>query len=283
MINRVKGAGYTIIEVMMFLAISGVLLLIAGTFINGQQQAAQFSQALNDFGSKIQDIVNNVATGSYPDTGTFTCTPNTTTGNIDFSSGTTTQGANRDCVFIGKMIQLAPQTAEDGLNIFTIVGRRLNSNGAEIQTLDTALPTPLAVASSISNTSGIDATSREFLRWGLRTTRIVTKNSHQDVAALAFISDFGRYGSSGSSDLVSGAQSVTLVLPLGSLGQSFTGAVNLVKSLTEADRIRGQEGAVVCFKSANNDRRGAVTISAQGVTSTVIDQTDSAIGAGICP
>lgn len=284
MIKNARYSGYTVVEVMMFLAISGVLFMIAGTYINGQQQAAQFSQGLRDFESKIQDTVNGVATGNYPDAGTFVCTVNESSGNLDFAAGGAKQGTNKECVFIGKVIQLAPQeTGPDGLNIFTVAGRRLDSYGDEIQRLDESIPTPVAIAASIANTSGIDLTGRENLKWGLKATRIISAGSRQDVAAIGFISDFGRYSSFGTSNLVSGAQSVSPVLPLGALNKSLDDMVSTIRSLKETDRTRGREGLIVCFRSANDDRKGAVTINAQGGTSVIIDQTDQIVGEDVCP
>jgi type II secretory pathway pseudopilin PulG len=278
-----RQTGYTIIEVMMFLAISGVMFLIAGSFINGQQQATQFSQSLNDFESKVQDVVNNVATGTFPDAGTFTCNVNASSGTLSFTTGTQTQGTNQSCVFIGKALQLYPQNNPDGLNIFTVAGRRTDSAGAEVQRLDDAIPTPVAVASSITNTAGIELTDKETLRWGAKVTRVVTASSHQDVSAIGFISDFGHYGSTGTSSLLSGAQSVTLVLPLGALNQDLAGGVSVVRSIRETDRVRGNEGAIICLKSANDNRRGALKISAQGSTAVILDKLDQIVGTGVCP
>ncbi len=283
MSRSARNHGYTIIEVMIFLAISGVLLLIAAGFINGPQQGTQFSQGLHDFESKMEDLVNNVATGNYPDAGKFNCNVNTSSGVLTFDTGTNTQGTNQNCAFIGKFIQLAPKNIPDGLNIFTVAARRLDDNGAEIQQLDSSLATPVAIAPNITNNAGIELTDKQTLRWGVKTTRIVSALGHQDVAGVGLISDFGHYGSAGTTNLVSGAQAVTLVLPLGTLNQDLTTVVGSIHSLKEADRTRGQEGAIVCFTSANDNRRGAVTISAAGGTNVIIDQLDQTIGVGICP
>jgi len=74
MIGGNKPHGYTIVEVLIFLAISSLMFLLAAGFISGKQSAVEFKQGMNDINTQIGSVVNDVANGQYPPSATFTCT-----------------------------------------------------------------------------------------------------------------------------------------------------------------------------------------------------------------
>jgi prepilin-type N-terminal cleavage/methylation domain-containing protein len=116
--------GYTIIEVMIVLAISGVMFLIASQFINGKQEKTSFNEGVHDMASQIQDIIEQVTDGRYSDI-PLACKaddPVQTSG----AFGTDNQGNQQDCVFAGKAIVL--QTGGTNYRIFTDVMCRTNIN-----------------------------------------------------------------------------------------------------------------------------------------------------------
>lgn len=89
--------GYTIIEVMVVLAISGVMFLIAAQFINGKEAKTAFTSGVNEMASQIQDVIEQVNDGRYSDI------------HLNCSGGVATigigqQGTNTGCVFMGKVI-----------------------------------------------------------------------------------------------------------------------------------------------------------------------------------
>lgn len=47
--------GYTVVEVMIVLAVSGIMFLVAANFINGKQQKTSFANGVNEMASRIQD------------------------------------------------------------------------------------------------------------------------------------------------------------------------------------------------------------------------------------
>jgi prepilin-type N-terminal cleavage/methylation domain-containing protein len=99
--HRCQPLGYTIVEVMIVLAVSGIMFLIAANFINGKQERAAFTQGSNDLGSKLQQIVADVTDGHYSDV-PISCTPGSRPiGNTD---GSGSQGQTSSCVFYGKII-----------------------------------------------------------------------------------------------------------------------------------------------------------------------------------
>lgn len=103
--------GYTIVEVMIFLAISAALLFSASALISGRQQRTQFNQSVVQLDQDLQDLFNDVATGYYPTQNGFECHAEyrrylghfvpviTDTKNIG-------QGKNSGCTFTGKLITM---------------------------------------------------------------------------------------------------------------------------------------------------------------------------------
>ncbi|HSX37130.1 MAG TPA: hypothetical protein VLG13_03400 [Patescibacteria group bacterium] len=133
--------GYTIVEVMLFLAISGVMFLMAILFINGKQASAQFTQTVNDFNTQLQRMISDVGNGEYSSLGTLSCVANGLGGITLATSGGSGQGSNSDCVFLGKVL------AGDGLHyeLVSVAGLRLD--GATKQPIiDPLAASPTALA-----------------------------------------------------------------------------------------------------------------------------------------
>ncbi len=70
--NR-QSLGYTIVEVLVVLAVSSFMFVIAANFINGRQERASFASGSNDLASALRNVLNQVADGHYSDV-PMTCT-----------------------------------------------------------------------------------------------------------------------------------------------------------------------------------------------------------------
>lgn len=133
----VRHAGYTIIEVMIFLVITAALLLSVVGLFSGQIQNAEFAQSVQALDNKIKSVANEASTGTYPDSPSFDCTlflgvPSTN------AAQPGTQGSRDPCIFAGKIINFDVQNAvcnvvtSDScisLDTYTVVGRRLTNAG----------------------------------------------------------------------------------------------------------------------------------------------------------
>ncbi|HSX44369.1 MAG TPA: hypothetical protein VLE69_03715, partial [Candidatus Saccharimonadales bacterium] len=73
--NRVPGqsGGFTIVETMIVLAVTGFMFFSAMLFISGQQAKTEFTQAAHETEAKINDVLNDVSTGVYNNKGDFRC------------------------------------------------------------------------------------------------------------------------------------------------------------------------------------------------------------------
>jgi hypothetical protein len=94
--------GYTVVETLIFLAVSSFIFISAVVLINGRQARAEFQSGVRNFESQLLDMANDVATGYYRSTGT--------TKKCDasgyFTGGDVPLGMNENCIFIGTVIKL---------------------------------------------------------------------------------------------------------------------------------------------------------------------------------
>ncbi len=144
--------GFTIIEVMIFLAVSGLLFASAMTLIISQNSRTEFIQSTREFESRILDIINDVAVGYYPTNRQIKCDAN-----LPIGSGITLsespvgvpipQGTNSGCTFIGLVVQFAPQ-GSDGRNIraYTIAGQRLKTASPLVEVTNIEMAQGKAIA-----------------------------------------------------------------------------------------------------------------------------------------
>jgi hypothetical protein len=141
---RAAKPGFTIIEVILFLAITGVLFISMIGVIQSQDSQTQFSRAARDVESRLLDIANDVAIGYYPTPVGHTCElTNSATPRIDIRvdmSITDGTGSNQDCLFLGKVVQFSKDKSD--INVHTIVGARISSSsGGLSQNWDELVPT----------------------------------------------------------------------------------------------------------------------------------------------
>ncbi len=153
--------GYTILEVMIVLAISGVMFLIAATFINGKQQRAAFTQGVNELASRFQGVIEEVTDGQYSDI-PFSCSyVSGTTLTISGGAGVT-QGSNQACVFLGKFLHFGVGGDLNAYEVFSLAGARVDPNtGTPVVSLANAKLTPISGG-------GVDLTRNETIPQGLQ-------------------------------------------------------------------------------------------------------------------
>jgi pilin/secretion family protein with methylation motif len=141
-------SGYTIIEVMIFLAISAALMGAALNLVSGRQSETEFNQKMRDTQSKIQDWLNDVSTGfTGGDPSQLNCSDKGNGGRPYVVSGT--PSADPECVFLGKAIQFTDSnnkktvaSQDETLYIYSVFGLRLSpATGTLPASMDEANPT----------------------------------------------------------------------------------------------------------------------------------------------
>ncbi len=143
--------GYTIIEVLIVLAASGMMFVIAGTFINGKQAKTSFTSGVNEFASRIQDTIDQVTDGQYSD---IKVNCKAVSGGIDFPLGTPNEvGTNAECFFLGKVMHFSVSGNKDKYDVISVAGRRLQSDNLTPVENDLSQISPKAIPGLTINQS----------------------------------------------------------------------------------------------------------------------------------
>lgn len=167
--------GYTLLEVMIFLAVSGLLLVAAITAVGGQAGHTEFRNSMNDINTKMQLWVDQVVNGYTSSTSTaaapsFQCTaPASGPPLLSLSSGKE-RGANPQCIFLGKAIHVNTTEAySDKIYAYQIIGRRTQTVSGQ-----TVIVNGLPAASPIAAIDTVNLTEVYKIPYG---TRIVWASS----------------------------------------------------------------------------------------------------------
>lgn len=124
--NRGKGqvktrlGGYTIVETLIFLAVSATMFLMAMGLIRGQQNKTEFTNSTRELESRLAELTNNMATGYYQNTANFSCSVDGSNKPV-FSTASKEQGSNKDCILVGTVIKF---NSDDTYDQFTMAGAR---------------------------------------------------------------------------------------------------------------------------------------------------------------
>ncbi len=179
--------GYTIVEALIFLAVSGLLLVSVAGLISGRQERTMFANAVNDVQQDLLDMFNDVNSGYYPSDGKVGC--NVSGGAVSLSpSGGQESGANSGCMFIGKVIEFSPPSTS--FTAYTMVAP---------STMEGTLLSPgnlskIKLAGKGSQAGIADTKSNNL---DLRVTKITSGSgaSEQTFKSLIVVSDLGIGGS----------------------------------------------------------------------------------------
>lgn len=179
-----RSGGYTLLEVMIFLAISSLLLAFSIVAVQGQAAKTEFRTSVDNVNGKIQQWIDQVqngftnsSSGPTSSQAAFNCTSTNIGGvsypNLQTSGATNQRGANPDCVFLGDAILFNNQNA-DSNHIFNIpiVGLRLSNSGSGelASSLADASPVPALTTSQIggNSLSGVDLSETYTIPNGTR-------------------------------------------------------------------------------------------------------------------
>ena len=174
--------GFTIIEVMIVLAVSGLILASAAALFSGKQSRTEFAVAANQFQTQVQSIINDAGNGYNPTGSTqykydFSCSgytsapPTFTT----ITSGYSSQGSNGPlsspsstigCIFLGKVMDFgigSPTSSQ--INIYSIVGDQDEPN--------TSIPAegildsdPVLLANTAAGQQDLPQAIHDYLEYG---------------------------------------------------------------------------------------------------------------------
>jgi prepilin-type N-terminal cleavage/methylation domain-containing protein len=257
--------GFTVVEVMVVLAVTGMLFVLSASLIAGKQNRTAFDQAIRQVQAQIDQTINEVATGYYPNTGNMNCIASG--GNVTLTvAGGTGQGANAGCVFAGKAVQFGiVGTDPEEFKVYSMAGlQKGGPGGIESGSLADARPKVIAPTSAAPTLP--NSTVTETLQNGLTVTRMWYNDGGGDreIGAVAFTNSFAAYDTT-TGAILSGSQRVDVV-PIddnnnnSKLGVSQTTGVEVINSRIASATANPSGGVFICFRSGSTDQSGLITI-----------------------
>ena len=267
-------AGFTIIEVMIFLAVSGGLLISAIATISGQQGRTQFTTGVREFESRIQDLINDVETGYFPSNLQLECRIGGDSGPDFDIDATVSQGTNQECVFLGKALQFYKNN--EGLiasyRTVNIAGIRqatnpLTGKKEEPDSLEAFKPR------AVYKLNAPVALENFEIPFGIAVTKIryITGfnplNSNSDYEGLAIVPSYTLQNTNNIvSNLGNGRSSIAALDGDPGFNDYYniepTGLPASIKTLSNASIAAASKGTVICL-SDGGGRKAAVAIGVQ--------------------
>jgi type II secretory pathway pseudopilin PulG len=282
--SSVKLAGFTIVETMIVLAVTGMLFIAIASTWFGRQHRTEFQTSAQEARSRIQQVISDVQNGYFPNQNNFTCKVNGS--GLLLDGGSNEQGTNYPCVFLGKVIQFHFADTEPELyRIYTIA--------ADGSKTDIAASKPRVVAPSTTPppATGVgfpDNSQSGELNNGLslRAYKINTSGAvhisdtpaSPDVA-LGFLSTLGQLDANNA--YTSGTQRIdSYALPESSLPQNSTGAANAINTSLQdpTPNYATNLPIALCFQSGSTKQYAIITIGANSNQLTA----DLTIKQGMC-
>lgn len=112
--------GFTIVEVLIVLAVSGMLLISAVLLVNGRQSRTEFTTGINQIQQQLQQTINETASGFYPSDQNYTC-HSSPSGPVTFTNSPKGQGTNEGCIFLGNAVLLGTGPSAPNSSMFGVV------------------------------------------------------------------------------------------------------------------------------------------------------------------
>jgi prepilin-type N-terminal cleavage/methylation domain-containing protein len=256
-----KSAGFTIVEVMIVLAVTSLLFISAAAAISGRTGKTQFQQSINDIVTALRQNINSTAIGYYPNASNFKCT--NSSGTMTVAGGANTQGTNNDCIFLGKAIQFGVTGTDPQQYVtYPIAALRVDTNGDEVHDIATAKPA--VIYPSPQQTNAPNDTQVDKLMYGLTVSKMIYNNNvGNTIGAFAVISDLSNYSYS-NSQLQSGSQQLILVpISTTNLNDTVANAASKINQKLPTSPT-ATLGIQICFDSGTTDQSGLVTIGGSG-------------------
>lgn len=284
--KRVSSGGFTIVETMIVLGVSGVLFLSLVALVSGQQGKARFKSAMSDVTTQIQSQINEVATGYYPNQANFKCSA--LGGTIFIQSGTDKQGTNKDCTFLGRAIMYGvPGTDPQEYRIQTLVGLRKTALGGEPTSLREAATRVLSPGNVI-NAAWPDLSSAKTLQYGVEVVWMRSRNgngpgSPERIAGFAIVSAPNNQLTFNQNGSLESGTVVTSIIPIPHNNlrpdpgvTAKEGADLIVRALglpisdPTALAADSSDGPIdICFRSGTTNQSSLVTIGLNNSTTSI--------------
>jgi hypothetical protein len=285
---------------MIFLAISGFVFIGAVAGYSQRQRQIDFSQGVRDFQGSLEEIINEVNSGSYQplsSTGNF-CHADIANNQPTFDTISTNSSG---CVFLGKVISTGVNSSDycsggssscGQYSVFPLIarrdfyppapaGRRAVDNFAEAK--------PIGLTQKPSTYAGLipDLTERKTATGSISITRIFVRNSSGNmsggpIGAIGFMTSLNKLSAYG--DNTKNVSMFWLNRAFSGNTESLTnGVIESLATTPSSDTtfVNPQYGVTFCLVGGS-DQKAAITVGANGRRLDVVVQPSSSIDPG-CP
>lgn len=251
-----RDGGFTVIEVMIVLAVTGALFVSAAIMIAGRQNRTAFEQAVRNVHSQIQGIIDEVAIGHYSNRNDFSCTPGP--GGPQIGPGSNGLGKNSGCIFLGKAIQFDVQgTDPEQFAVYTLAGLQ-KQFGTNLEAVNRATALPKVIEPA-NTTVQLESGLTTYDMWYNTGT-----GGNQPLGAVGFMTSLAKYS---GTDIISGSQSViAIVVPGTDTDRTTTETIQAINTNFPSGPFDPAGGISICFASGATDQSGLVTIGGTGRT-----------------
>ena len=285
--KRSASGGFTLVESMIVLGVTGVLFISLAGMVAGQQAKARFKSSMTDITTQIQSQINEVSSGFYPNTGNFRC--QAASGNPVVSNGVSSLGENSDCTYLGRaMMYGIPGTDPEQYKIQTLIGLRRTLAGKEPLTLREARTQVLDRGNAYNNVaSWPQLATTKNLQQGTEVVWMRSLNGAgigvaERIAGFAIVAAPNQQLTINANNSVESGTIVPTIIPIPNAtanpepGVSEREGVDLIiRSLggppsgtpITADAADGP--IQICFKSGTTNQSGLVTIGTNNSTTSV--------------
>lgn len=280
---KITGAianGYTIIETLVVFAASSVLVLTVIATISGQQGKTEFAQAIRDADSRIQDTLNDYASGFYERGSNVSCTADNSGNPPVLTNAPSNIGTNIGCAYIGRLIKFS---GADSYTVHTVVGRQFQAGVFSPEVSNLIQARPRLIYPTTTNPTIPNLSRSDLFNGKVNVARVVYVDSisgtEEEIGAFAVTTSFSAYTGGSLSTDKQNPQLVAIKNTLHTMSQSNTQLADAIAAPPSPGYVVGRPIAI-CFESTKSNQHAIIRIADnQGrLTTSII------IGAGnTCP
>lgn len=249
--------GFTIVEVMIFLAVSGLTFLIAAAFISGKEGQAEFTSGMNDANQAVRSIIDDVVNGNYPlpSSNNVSCSANPSGPVVSpgIGSPSATPPGQSGCTFIGIVLVPGGHGNVSDYQTYPVVGCQFSQCSST-----TFLPQSIYQEKPTYSPLFVPATNN----WnGNFVHKIIAINSSGKIDTTITTGAVGIFGALPRNNgliLQSVAQTAVLAYFPGTSLTSF----DPVKDTSQATILPADDYFVLCFTGANGNN-ASISIGSQ--------------------
>ncbi len=272
--DALSAQGFTIVETLIVLAVTGTLFLSAVALIDGKQAKTNFQVGIRTIQQQFQKIINQTVSGYYPNNSNFSCNVRPAPPLQIMSGSPTGQGTNQDCIFVGNTLVVGGTNHTDTYAVYPLAGRRA-VNGRDVKTPQEAFITAVATSAANPTAPTVNSVSIPNGFTYAKARRADSTVWTTGPFATAFLSSLGNF--QGNATNTSGSQQLN-VATYSFWDPAKSDADNINYEATRPSPYpMATSGVQYCFNSGTTNQSVVITISAG------LDVTTSIKNGAGCP